>query len=511
MTPPTAPTTVERLAGWAAELTIDDVPERVLALCRAQRRSVLSGIAASTDDAAASTAVASIALRGGKGDAVLAGADATVSVLDAVYGASIRSIALDFDDYACFGHTGHSSVVVPLVLGLDQGRAPGDADVVIAQVVANEIGLRLGGACLIGPLNGQLWSFVHAAGAALAAGRLLDLDPHRMAHALALALWQAPRPTVPGFMGSDAKLFTAAEPTVVGVRAAHFAADGVAGPLDILDHPHGFLDAFAHTPLPSVLGGLGDGWATETLSIKPYPGCAYIDTTVEALLSLGDVDPTSIERVDVEAGMLTTGMDALSTEYADREPPSPITVNFSIPWNVAIAIVAGRLTPAETSTAWMGAHHAQLADLANRVVLRHDWSLTARSAESFAPLLPPGALRDGVGTGALVRGMASVRGDHPSFGLGLSGMRDALRSLRTDRRSVAWRGGQLWDPEALAGFQMRFPARVRLTQRDGRVHEAEVDLPRGAAGHVDGPAAVADERWSAWSDLVPAAWQPAAD
>src|SRR5205085_3169309 len=200
--------------------------------------------------------------------APLVGTDRLVRVDDALYAATALSIALDFDDYMSFAHTGHTAVLVPLLLSAET-RAPAD-DQLVAQVVANEVEARLGGACLLGPLNGQLWSFVHAAGAALAAGRLLGLDETRLAHALAVSLYQAPRPTIPGFMAPDSKLLTAAEPARVGLRAARLAAAGVTGPLDVLDHPDGFLGAFADAPLRGMLRGLGEGWATLTLCIKPY-------------------------------------------------------------------------------------------------------------------------------------------------------------------------------------------------------------------------------------------------
>src|SRR5256884_5552637 len=106
-------------------------------------------------------------------------------------------------------------------------------------------------------MNDQLWSFIHVAGAALAAGRLLGLDASRMGHALAIALYQAPRATVPGFMAPDSKLLTAAEPTLAGVRAARLAAAGVTGAVDALEHAEGFLTGFPPAPLPGTASSLG--------------------------------------------------------------------------------------------------------------------------------------------------------------------------------------------------------------------------------------------------------------
>src|SRR5439155_538592 len=199
-----------------------------------------------------------------------------------------------------------------------------------------------------------LRSHVHVAGAALAAGRLLGLDASRMTHALAIALYQAPRATVPGFMAPDSKLLTAAEPTVTGLRAARLAAAGVTGPLDALEHREGFLAAFADAPLPGMLGGLGTGWATRTLCVKPYPGCAYLDTTVDALLELGPPPAEDVREVVVEASLLTHEMDRMSRPYASVSGagvPTPVTINFSVPWNVAVTLVAGELAPATPSKA----------------------------------------------------------------------------------------------------------------------------------------------------------------
>lgn len=496
-------TTIGRLAGWAAGLRLADVPDTVVDLCRAQRRSVLAAMPAAVGDAASQRVLAAVERWAGDGPVAVPGLQRSVAVDDGLYAALVTSIALDFDDYVCFAHAGHSSVLVPALLAAGTGAS--GAEQLAAQVAANELEARLGGACLLGPLNGQLWSFVHAAGAAVAAGRLLRLDAGRLAHALALALYQAPRATVPGFMAPDSKVLTAAEPALAGVRAARLAAAGVTGPLDALDHPQGFFDAFSYAPLPALLGGLGSGWATRTLSIKRYPGCAYVDTTVDALLELGPPPAGEVESVVVEAGVLTCEMDALSRRYAvDGVPgvPTPVTINFSIPWTVAATIVAGRLHPAEVNEAWLATHHRELAEVASRVSLRHDWSLTLRTAGAMAPLLPLRAMTAGTPSRRrLLRAIGRTRREHEglrfAFGDGIALIR-ALRGagIGTARRAAT--GEQLWAPAALDAFAMTFPARVRVGLRDGRELVAESDVPRGGAGSVTTtPEAVSREKLSA--------------
>src|SRR5947209_6738980 len=151
-------TTVQRLAGWAHELTLAEVPPAVVELCRAQRRSVLAAVAASTGDAASRRVLAGVASWAGDGPVSLPGIDRPLRADDALYAAAALSIALDFDDYVCFAHTGHSAVLTPVLLAAE--TAASSTQQLAAQVMANEVEARLGGACLIGPLNGQLWSFV---------------------------------------------------------------------------------------------------------------------------------------------------------------------------------------------------------------------------------------------------------------------------------------------------------------------------------------------------------------
>lgn len=81
-----------------------------------------------------------------------------------------------------------------------------------AVVAADEVGGRLGASCLLGPLNGQMWTFIHLVSAAAAAARILGLDASRTAHALAIALAQPPFALQPGFMLPTSKLLSAALP-----------------------------------------------------------------------------------------------------------------------------------------------------------------------------------------------------------------------------------------------------------------------------------------------------------
>src|SRR2546423_7659597 len=161
----------------------------------------------------------------GTGDARPFAAVAPDGPLGELYANAAASIAHDWDDYLYMGHTGHSSVWTSRAFS-----AGDDERALVAQVAANEVAGRLGAAMLIGPHNGQFWSSIHCASAAVAAGVGIGLDGERLGHALAISLYQPPYGPWPGLLGPASKLLTAAEPAVQGARAPMAPAAGADGP-----------------------------------------------------------------------------------------------------------------------------------------------------------------------------------------------------------------------------------------------------------------------------------------
>src|SRR5256714_5254713 len=222
--------------------------------------------------------------------------------LGELFANAAASIAHDWDDYLYMGHTGHSSVWAARAFARDDGERA-----LVAQVAANEVAGRLGAALLIGPHNGQFWASIHCASGAVAAAVGLGLDGERIAHALAIALYQPPYGLWPGFMGPATKLLTAAEPASQGARAALLAAEGVDGALGIVEDRRGLLRHLAFTGRPAMLGELGRVWLGETLAFKPFPGCAYLQAAGDATLRAG-VAAEEVQEVTVDAGYLTVAM-----------------------------------------------------------------------------------------------------------------------------------------------------------------------------------------------------------
>jgi 2-methylcitrate dehydratase PrpD len=457
----------EQAAEWAAALRPGDVPERAAERARLQTASILA------------------AGEAGKEAARPFAANAPEGRLGQVFAHAAASIAHDWDDYLYMGHTGHSSVWTA------RAFAPGDPDrAFAAQVAGNEVAGRLGAALFLGPHNGQFWSSIHCASAAVAAGVALGLERRQLAHALAISLYQPPYGLWPGFMGPDTKLLTAAQPAVDGARAALLAADGVTGPLGVVEDPRGLLAHLSFAPRPRMLGELGNVWLTDTLAFKRFPGCAYLQAAVDAIVS-ARVAAEEIERVRVSAGYLTVGMEKLG----EQAGLTPVGVTFSTARSIAVAALEGRLTHEELAPERLAARAGEIRALAERVEMSHDWELTLRGVRG---VIDAGASVGDVPARSwsrVLRRMRELRMDEAALTLAdlreLVGRRELRREVGKALRHGHREGIARLDTGRL---KMRFPCRLHVELRSGRTLELDGD-EAGASGRplADQRAVVAEK------------------
>ncbi|MDY6794028.1 MAG: MmgE/PrpD family protein [Actinomycetota bacterium] len=493
---------LEEAAAWISSLRLDDIPPRIVEKTRHQILNILAAAAAGTRTEAGQSLMR--AFPDGQDEKRVIPRGGRSSLEEAILVGCSLSMTMDYDDYLFLGHTGHSAVMSSLLLGNREGLRL--SQVIPAVVAANETAGRLGAATVLGPRNGQMWSYIHLAGGAAAASRILGLDRERTTHALALALYQPVLPLYPGFMGGESKVLTAASPTVLGVQAALMGAAGLKGNPDIAEGEGGFLDELSFLPATFFLNGWGRSWVSDTLAYKPYPGCAYLDTTLDAwdeikrdFLRDTGKPPVSdeIEGTEVEASLLTIGMDDLSRTYRGASPLSPVNINFSVATSLALAIFNGRLTPGCLQPSYLEEHRREIMDLASKTRLSHDWAATFELLETLNSTLDlPAALgrfspaellslrRDL--KGMLVNsdmdwrealGAAKAMPSRFKRGLTRALLRAALHPFKPRKTSPFDFGGV-----KLEDLRMPFPARLTLRMKRGREYSARCGIPRGAPG-----------------------------
>ncbi len=361
-------TLTENLAAWASTLDLDDVPDRVVDLACSQ---VLSQLAAARAGAVHPLGRAVVR---GFGPALQADPARSAYVL-----AGLTSW-LHFDDTAYAGHLSNSTATVPFAyahaLGLD-GR-----QLLTAIITANECAARITAAVTLGPFRGQNAAHTHVAGAVSGRLRSEGAPAQEWVDALGIAFALPPYPVLPAFLGSDAKVLSAAAPVRLGLDACDAARAGLRGLPDILEHPDGFLAKFATVPLPEAVDGdLGVRWHTETLSFKVHPGGPGLDAAVDCARRLhrrlGPIAAEDVVEVEVRTSLYTMVVDQRAASYVDgaRSPVSALV--FHTPYAVATTLLHGDLTGADfAEPALAESDRWRLAEL---VRLEHDEEMTRES------------------------------------------------------------------------------------------------------------------------------------
>jgi len=429
--------TTARIAEWVTQTHFEDLPRRVTEEAKNQILSVIAAVHAGHFSDAGRTVSRTVKDWSGGKDATMIPSGERTALHNAIFANTALSMALDFDDYLFAGHTGHSAVLVTLALAEKVGIS--GKDFLLAQTLANEVEGRFGASVLLGPLNGQMWSFIHAVGAAVIAGKVLGLDAQQLQSAIGIALSQPTRPLQASFFGSDAKALLASLTAPIGVQAAQLAANGMRGAADVLEGIEGLPHVFAPQPLMGAYGGFGKVWLTDTLCYKVYPGCAYIDTSIDCVLTLvrtHSIDAKKVKDVHIAAGPLTLGMEALAAPHLKGPDSLPTTLNFTVGYNVAAALMDKELTARQFTRDRI--RDAATWDLASRVHLTLDDAISQRTRER-----------------SLLRTVAGSDGEH----------------YQLDLNSLD-----------LTGFKMSFGARVRIEMHDGRNFEIEQEVPLGGAG-----------------------------
>jgi 2-methylcitrate dehydratase PrpD len=495
------------IANWLTELKREDIPDRVIAKAKLQLLNVLASLHAGYHTEEGQAVLRSLEGTGSSGGPVRAvPSGRAMHHLDALCADACLSMVLDYDDYLFLGHTGHSAVNVPLALGELLGSPA--SEVLTAQVIANEVAGRMGAAVALGPRNGQMWSYIHHAGAACAAARLLKLDAARAEQAITISLYQPNLTLFPGFMGGQAKTVTAAWPVLSGVRSAFLAREGLRGEPGIIEGPQGFLQEFAFAGAPFMFTGWGRAWVTDNLACKPYPGCAYIDTAVDALRELlarygeekGEpLTPEKVERVEVRASVLTARMNELSLAFEASDPLAPININFSIPKSLALTIMDGNLSGSSLAGERLRNDGKHILELARRVTLCHDWGLTGEVVRSLDDALHFADVLDQFTLRQLMRTALSLREHFAGGGFTLTDLRERREALpaglRGDLLKVIGRkalhplrrerpGGHSYDlgEVDMDALRLPFPAVVTLRTTDGFNGTSRVDIPLGSPG-----------------------------
>lgn len=481
---PSATPLLAPLGEWVATLRAEALSNTTLAAAKIQLLDMVAAVHASAASGASRPIERAARAIAGAGRATVLTTGDRLAPVDAAWVNAAASMAHDYDDVVWMGHTCHSAVFAPLAVAEHEGAS--SRALLVAIVAANELGGRLGAACFLGPLNGQMWTFVHLVAAAAGTAKLLGLDAERTTHALAIALAQPPFALQPGFLAPTSKLIAASTPIAIGMRAAYLAREGVTGAPAILEDRRGFFRRFSYRPLLAMLGDLDRFRVIETLAIKTYPGCHYFQTALDAIAAIlarrPELSPAAIRCVTIETTKLACEATRFARDYVDAGSLAPVNANFDLALSAAIMLHARRLGVAELELAWLEAHGAAIRALRDRIAVVHSPALTAKVIATAAQV--PNARRE-ARTLRLSELLGLRRHYREDYASELASPRELVRLVVSAVREL--RGGR----SSNGGVRMWFPSRVTIELADGTRETEQVDLPRGSFTGGDIDAAIA--------------------
>lgn len=369
----------ELLAAYVAEVEFD-------ALSLEARNKALRVIAdtvgcalygSATDEVAALRRTVSGLAAGGKG--VVWGTDMRAPLTMAVLTNGTAAHARELDDVGRnSGHPG--AVIVPAALTVAQAVGASGRDLIAAVVLGYEVAERV--AESIGGYRAHTKAGWHSTGtcctfgAAAAAGRLLGLDGSQMADALGISgsytggIW--------AFIedGAMTKRYHAGKAAENGVMAALMASNGFTGPRFVFEAPWGgFCQLYAGVgkmPDPDALTrDFGQDLRILESGFKIHACCRGIHGALDAMLEL--LDTHGLKKTDIERIEVATSPEA-AKQLGCVAPASALDAQLSMPYSLAVALVAGRAGPLQFAEEWRA--NAEVIDWCGRIRIIGDETIS---------------------------------------------------------------------------------------------------------------------------------------
>src|ERR1700722_11515917 len=343
-TDPNGPT--GRLATWVAEMSLDDVPERVRDRAK---HLVLDGMACGLVGAQlpwSRKGVEAITALDTAGTGELIGwGDLTTSPMSAAMLNSSFIQGFELDDYHPLAPLHSNSLVLPAMLAAAQrvGRVSG-ASFLLGAILGYETGPRVGQA--LGGLDmlSRGWHSGVVFGplaAAAAAGTPYGLDAAGFEDAFGMAATQSCG-LMSAMYESMVKRMQHGFASRNGLTAAALAASGYVGIKRVFERPYGgWLAVFGegHRTYPEdIYKGLGVLWETERIAVKAYSAMGLLHAAIDDALQLrSKVDVGQIQRIDIDMAEAAYSHGGWKAE----RPLEVIGAQMNVAYAVAAALLDG--------------------------------------------------------------------------------------------------------------------------------------------------------------------------
>jgi 2-methylcitrate dehydratase len=339
------PTLARRLARYACTLSIEALPEAVIACVRQRFVDSLACILGAYGAKPVEAAIA-VAAQVPQPAAGVFGTELRTTPELAAFANGIMVRFLDYNDGYMGLEPGHPSDSIPACLALAEAEGAPGSELIVAIVIAYEIQMRLQDAA---SLNKRGWDHVNYINVAMAAAaaRLMRLDEEQAEQAINIALSAhlAMRQVRSGSL-SDWKGCSAANAARNAIFAANLARHGMTGPAPVFEGDMGFFRQVTGEFSLDVerFGNRDNGDFSILRSLtKTFPTNGELHTAVWAGIDLRSriADLGRIASIHIETSEFNRRVLADPQKW---RPRTRETADHSLPYNVARALLDGDIT-----------------------------------------------------------------------------------------------------------------------------------------------------------------------
>lgn len=333
----------EALSEFVSNTSLGKIPTEVIRIAKLSILDTIGVTLLGTRTAAARILSEFVRSLGLAHESTVIGQGYKTSHLYASYVNSVASAYLELDDGHRRGGVHPGCIVIPAALAVGECNGASGEDVVSAVVVGYEVAIRVGMATSLAQFRRGIDAPATCGvfGAAAAAGLLLGLSEHQIAHALAIAGSLSPlSPSIWYYVPSMVKSLPMAEASQGGILSALLAERGFKGPLSMIEGTGGFAQA-ACTPekcqLDAIVNELGKRWEIRQVYFKFYPSCRWTHSAIDAALEIRG--KYGIQHQEIEEVIVKTYPTA--AQLTTVEPEDDTVARLSIPYTTSVAIIRG--------------------------------------------------------------------------------------------------------------------------------------------------------------------------
>lgn len=333
----------QQLARFAREITYEKLPAEVVHQARICLLDLVGTACAGATALPGHVVTEIIEEAGGSPQAVLIGRKEKVPALSAALGNGLYAHALELDDLHRTSILRPGSPIIPAALAAAEKFGASGKELITAIVVGYEVGIRIAEA--LTPTHYNFWHTTGTCGtfaAAIAAGKVMNLDEDQLINALGHAGTQAA-----GLMelhyspeGMMSKPLHASKAAQNGLFSALLAAGGYTSTQTILSGERGFLRVFApKAKMEKIVEGLGEDFRIMQISFRIYASTRHTHAGIDLALRLRNkgIKPEDIELLRIQTYSVARGL------VGEPFPETIYEAKFSLPFCVATALVYGHV------------------------------------------------------------------------------------------------------------------------------------------------------------------------